>query len=104
MPTFKFSHTQVHRVHWIFSEEFDTEGQDDWDVLKSKARDRMDEDEFESLPDVAPEDVDVWRRVYSFVEASELSDKEEDWVTDRKGDYESFFEVSDEDGNVLSEG
>ena len=104
MPIFKFSHTQVHRVDLIFSEEFDTESQDEWEALKSKAKGGMDEDEFESLPDVAPEDVDVWLRVYSFVDSGEFSVREEDWVSDRKGGYESFFQVTDEDGNVLSEG
>lgn len=104
MPTFKFTHTQVHRVDLIFSEEFDTDDQDQWDEVKAKAQDKMDEGEFAALPEEAPDDVDIWLRVYSFVDTGELSDAEEDWVTDRKGGAESYFQVTDEDGNVLSEG
>ncbi len=104
MPTFKFTHTQVHRVDLIFSEEFDTASQDDWDALLSRAANSMEADEFAALPDAAPDDVDVWLRVYSFVDTGEFSESEEDWVTDRKGGYESYFQITDEDGNVLSEG
>lgn len=104
MPTFKFIHTQVHRVDRIFSEEFDTESQDDWDALLSRAENLMDEDEFSALPEDAPDDIDVWLRVYSFVDTGEFAEAEEDWVTDRKGGYESYFQVTDEDGNVMSEG
>ena len=104
MPTFKFIHTQVHRVDQIFSEEFDTNDQDKWDEVKAKAQGMMDSDEFSALPVEAPDDVDIWLRVYSFVETLELSDAVDDWVTDRKGGYESYFQVTDEDDNVLSEG
>ena len=104
MPTFKFIHTQVHRVDRIFFEEFDTDDQDQWDEVKAKAQGMMDSDEFSALPDEAPDDVAIWLRVYSFVDAIELADSEDDWVTDRKGGYESYFQVTDEDDNVLSEG
>lgn len=104
MPTFKFIHTQVHRVDLIFSEDFDSDDQDQWDEVKAKAQGMMDAEEFAALPDEAPDDVDIWLRVYSFVDTGEFSDAEEDWVTDRKGGSESYFQVTDEDGNVLSEG
>jgi hypothetical protein len=104
MPTFKFIHRQVHRVDLIFSEEFDTASQDDWDALLSMAASSMDEDEFAALPDDPPDDIDIWLKVYSFVDTGEFSDSEEDWVTVRKGGYESYILVTDEDGNVLSEG
>ena len=104
MATFKFIHTQVHRVDQIFSEEFDTNDQDQWDEVKAKAQGMMDSDEFSALPDEAPDDIDIRLRVYSCVETLELSDAVDDWVTDRKGGYESYFQVTDEDDNVLSEG
>ena len=44
MSKLKFIHTQVHRVDRIFSEEFDTESQDDWDALLSSVESLMDED------------------------------------------------------------
>jgi hypothetical protein len=104
VPKFKFIHTQVHRVDRIYSEEFDTDDQSQWDEVKAKAQDMMGADEFAALPDDAPDDIDIWLSVYSVIDPSELSDEEEDWVTDRKGGVESYFEVTDEDDNVVAEG
>ena len=104
MPTFKFIRREVHRVDRIYSEEFETDDQDQWDEVKAKAQDMMDDGEFAALPDDAPDDINIWLRVYSVIDPSELTDAEEDWVTVGKGGFETYFEVTDEDDNVMAEG
>lgn len=103
MPKFKVSQTQVHRVDRIYTEEFDTDSQEQWDELKAKAEDMMDEDEFAELPDDPPEDLEIWLSVYRCIDGGEYSDLYDDWVTDRKGGYEIVWQVYDEEGNIVVE-
>lgn len=102
MPKFKVSQTQIHRVDRIFTVDFDTESKEQWDELKSKAQDLMDEDDFDELPDDPPEDLAIWLRVCQCIDSSEYSDDGEDWVSHRKGGYETYWEVSDEEGSIVA--
>ena len=45
MPKYTIKKTHIHRVLLEFTEDFDTSSQENWDQLKSRAQENMDDDE-----------------------------------------------------------
>ena len=86
MPKFTIKKTQIHTVLLKFTEDFDTSSQENWDQLKSRAQENMDDDEYDELPKKPPKKIEAWLALYEHIDAIELENKsEEKWVTFKKG-------------------
>ena len=101
LPAFKIKLVRTHRVDNIYSEELDMSSQTQWDEVKSKAKDMMDEDEFDQLPDSPPDDIAIWLSVYQWIDPLELKLHSQDWVSDRKGNFVDQWFITDFDDNIV---
>ena len=102
MPKFIIKKTQIHRVLLEFTEDFDTSSQENWDQLKSRAQENMDDDEYDELPKKPPKKIEAWLALYGQIDAIELTNKSEDkGVTFEKGGYSEESEIIDSKGNVV---
>ena len=102
MPKFTIKKTQIHRVLLEFTEDFDTSSQENWDQLKSRAQENMDDDEYDELPKKPPKKIEAWLALYEHIDAIEFENKsEEKWVTFEKGGYGEESEIIDSNGNVV---
>ena len=82
-------------------EEFDTDNQDQWESLKTRAEDCSGED-LSDFPVEAPSDPNIWFELFQKVYHLEYENEDEqDWVSDRKGTTEYFYELRDGDDNVI---
>jgi hypothetical protein len=104
MPLYKITYTEYHRVSKEYSEEFDTSNVEQWDELKSRARDMMDDEAYSALPDLPPRDTDIWLELYKNISSNAYKcDAVEDWITDRKGGYDSEWIITDHRDTIVSE-
>lgn len=101
MPKYTATYTEYHHVAVVFSDEFDTSDSEKWEWLRSAAQEHLEPDEFEQLPEEPPTDPKLWFELYGHVAETEYSDNEEDWITVRKGGYETSRELHDMSGNVV---
>lgn len=101
MPKFTAVFTEYHRVSVIFTDEFDTSDKDKWEWLKSAVESEMDAYDFDELPAKPPKDPKAWFALYQLLSETEYGDKEDDWVTVRKGGYDVSRELVDAKGKVL---
>ena len=102
MATYKVTQKLYQTVIQEFWEEFDTNDQEKWDVLRSYAEDQMDEDEFAEIPEKAPEDPSLWFQLYKHYEVLEYQNSEpDDWVSNRKGSTEYAYILEDSEGEVI---
>jgi hypothetical protein len=101
MPKYKVVLTENHRVSSIFTDEFDTKDADQWEQIKASAEFQMDPTAFAALPEKPPKDPAAWFAVYRYVDALAYANREDDWITSRKGGYETSIELQDKKGNVL---
>jgi hypothetical protein len=98
MAIHKFSIRQTFEVTQYITDQFDTNDQAKWNSVKAKAKSTMRPKDFKALPDVPPEDIEVWYKVYRYIETSELS-----VVDEERGDYTREYIVCDEEDNILIE-
>lgn len=101
MPKYKVVLNEYHRVTSTFTDEFDTKDADKWEQVKASAEFEMNPEEFEALPEDPPKDPAAWFAVYRYVDALGYQEREDDWVTSRKGGFETSIELQDKKGNVL---
>ena len=88
----------VTQSYW---EEFDTDNQDQWESLKSRAENCSGED-LSSFPEGAPSDPNIWFELFQKVYHLEYENEdEEDWVSERKGTTEYCFELRDHNDNAI---
>jgi|LakMenEpi03Aug12_release.lakeMendotaPanAssembly.Ray.scaffolds.fasta_scaffold1072542_1 hypothetical protein len=88
----------VTQSYW---EEFDTDNQDQWESLKSRAENCSGED-LSSFPEEAPSDPNIWFELFQKVYHLEYENEdEEDWVSERKGTTEYCFELRDHNDNAI---
>jgi hypothetical protein len=98
MPKFKVVRKEYHQVVSIFTEEFDTKSQDQWDDLKDRAD--VDEDDY---PEKPPKDPAEWLELFVSAREIDPDSRYDDWVSERKGGYDVSFEVIDSKGKVILE-
>jgi len=101
MPKYKATYTEYHRVSVTFTDEFDTDDEDKWEWLKSSVKFEMDSDDFEALPKKSPKDPQIWFSLYHQLSEMEYGEKEDDWITLRKGGYDISRELLDAKGKVI---
>ena len=101
MPKYKAIYTEYHRVAVIFTEEFDTADKDKWEWLKSSVEYEMDSDDFEALPLMPPKDPQIWFSLFQQLSEMEYGEREDDWITLRKGGYDTSRELIDSKGKVI---
>jgi len=101
MPKYLAKLTEYHRVASIYTDEFNTSDKKKWELLKSKVEDQMDPDEFEELPEKPPKDPKVWFQLYKYLHGEEYQEQKDDWITHRKGGYDTSNELFDSKGNVI---
>ena len=63
--------------------------------------DEMDSDDFEALPKKSPKDPQIWFSLYHQLSEMEYGEKEDDWITLRKGGYDISRELLDAKGKVI---
>jgi len=102
MSAYKITKMLYETVILEFWEEFDTNDQEKWNVLRSYAEDAMFEDEFKKIPEEAPEDPSLWFQLYKYYEEHEyLNAEPEDWVSSRKGSTDYTYILEDSQGEVI---
>ena len=101
MPKYTAVFTEYHRVVSIYTDEFDTSDKIKWELLKSLVSDRMDTEEFEALPLKPPKDPKVWFQLYQNLPEGDYGEQENDWITVRKGGYDTSHELLDSKGKVI---
>ncbi len=102
MTKFKVIQKLTQVVIQEFWEEFDTSDQSRWEALKESVKYSMDDDEFDELPDEAPEDEAVWFSLYQNLDCHEYANQEEDyWKSDIKGSTEYDYILENEDGEQI---
>jgi hypothetical protein len=102
MPKYKAIYTEYHRVSVTFSDEFDTADKDKWEWLKSSVESEMEPDDFDALPIKPPKDPQIWFSLYQQLSEMEYEEKEDDWITLRKGGYDTSRELLDAKGKVIA--
>ena len=101
MSTYKASVKLYQTVLQEFWEEFDTTDQVKWESLKERIS-YNDSDYAESLPELAPEDPELWFDAYKELYYAEYENQESDyWISDAKGSTEYQYELFDQTGNVV---
>ncbi len=88
----------VVQTYW---EEFDTDNQDQWESLKTRAENCSGED-LSNYPSKAPSDPNIWFELFQKVYYLEYENRlDDDWVSDRNGTTEYCFELRDKSDNVI---
>ena len=105
MAKFKAIQNLTEVVIQTYWEEFDTTDQAKWEELKNNVESEFDNDDFEALPNDAPDDPTIWFELYKKLDYREYANQDEDqWVSQYKGTTEYEYVIEDEDGNqIISE-
>ena len=101
MPIYTATYIEYHQVSSIHTDQFNTSDKDKWEWLKSAVESEMDAVEFDELPVKPPKDPLVWFALYEHLSRSDYEDKDEDWVTHRKGGFDTARTLLDAKGKVL---
>ena len=102
MAIYKATQELTQTVVQTYWEEFDTESQEQWDLLKSRVADAGEELD-DDLPEDAPSDPTVWFELYKKLYYAEYQNQDDDdWVSDRKGFTEYSYSIEDADGELIA--
>jgi hypothetical protein len=95
MARYKVTQELTQTVIQTFWEEFDTSDQENWDRLLENAAENLEtDDKLDAFPLEAPEDPELWLRLYEHLYYAEYENQEEDnWVSDNKGFTEYDFSI-----------
>lgn len=101
MPKYKVTQTQIHRVDLVFTEEFDTNDANKWNELRDRVREKISDDDFNSLPSKPPKNVKLWLELYRHIDSSYYENATEKWVSHSRGGYPIEYSLSDDKGNII---
>jgi hypothetical protein len=101
MPEYKVLYKEFHKLTVTKSQTFDTSDQNAWDNFLNNAIELNDVDPDE-FPKEAPSDPEIWFDLISRIDTTDYDNHDEDVWTRNTGDYETSFELEDEEGNVIS--
>lgn len=99
----KYIYKEFHQVVVSYEDEFDVTDNEKWQMLLQLAEERgIDEEDLEGFPNEPPEDAEVWFQLYRLVDMQAVANPIEDWVTERKGGYETESCLLDDKGQIIS--